>query len=533
MRAPHRPRLAAVAVAVLALASILALPVTEAAAQARGGTLKMSYPEPTHLNPAIVSGTPTGIPGVQLFAGLVLHDDKFQPQPYLAERWTISPDGRTYTFHLVKNATFHDGKPITSEDVKFSIETVKANHPFGVAMHRALEAVETPNPSTVVFRMSHPNPSFMSVVAPILLPVLPKHVYGTGDDIKKHPANQKPVGSGPFKFVEWQPGRHLILERFDKFFKPGRPYLDRVIFEYITDPAARLAAIETGAIHLLPYNYVGVGNLKRVEQLAHLGVTTKGYEAIGPLFWLEINLRKKELSDVRVRQALNHALDKQLILKDIFLGYGKVADGPLVSASPFYNPKIRRYEYSLDKANKLLDEAGYKRGADGTRFKLVLDFIPGTADTQSVGEYIREQAKKVGIDMTLRASPDFPTWAGRMGRWEFDLSLDAVFNWPDPVVGVERTYISSNIKQAVWTNVMGYNNPKVDELFAQAQREQTLEKRRAIYHQVQDVLTAELPIIWLSEIGYTTVWNKDYDGIPTNIWGTMSPFDTVHWKKAK
>src|SRR5215510_1862394 len=133
----------------LALVTGLLLAATSvpASAQARGGTLKVSYPEPTHLNPAIVSGTPTGIPGVQIFAGLVLHDDKFQPQPYLAERWTISPDARTYTFYL-RNATFHDGKPITSEDVKFSIETVKANHPFGPAMHRSFEAFETADPRT-------------------------------------------------------------------------------------------------------------------------------------------------------------------------------------------------------------------------------------------------------------------------------------------------------------------------------------------------------------------------------------------------
>jgi peptide/nickel transport system substrate-binding protein len=503
-----------------------------AAAQARGGTFKISYPEPTHLNPAIVSGTPTGIPGVQLFAGLILHDEKFQPQPYLAERWTVSPDGRAYTFHLVKNATFHDGKPVTSEDVKFSIEVVKANHPFGPAMHRSLEAVETPDPHTVVFRLSYPNPAFMQVIAPILLPVLPKHVYGTGD-IRKHPANLEPVGSGPFKFVEWQRGRHLILERNDKFFLAGRPYLDRIIFEYISDPAARVAAIETGAIHMMPYSYVGLGNIKRVEALPHLAVTTRGYEAIGPLTWIEINLRKKELSDVRVRQAIAHVLDKELIVKDILLGYPKVSDGPIHSGGLFYSPKLRRYEPSLDKANRLLDEAGYKRGPDATRFKLTLDFIPGSADLQSVAEYVREQCKKVGIDLALRNSPDFPTWAGRMGSWEFELSLDVVFNWPDPVVGVERSYISSNIKKAVWTNVMGYSNPKVDELFAQAQREQNFERRKAAYAQLQDILTAELPLIWLYEVGYFTVWNKDFDGLPMNVWGTMSPFHTVTWKKAK
>lgn len=116
------------------------------------------------------------------------------------------------------------------------------------------------------------------------------------------------MGAGP---------RHLILERNDKFFLAGRPHLDRIIFEYISDPAARVAAIETGAIHVMPYSYVGLGNIKRVEALPHLAVTTCGYEAIGPLTWIEINLRKKELSDVRVRQAIAHVLDKELIVEDI------------------------------------------------------------------------------------------------------------------------------------------------------------------------------------------------------------------------
>jgi peptide/nickel transport system substrate-binding protein len=234
-----------------------------------------------------------------------------------------------------------------------------------------------------------------------------------------------------------------------------------------------------------------------------------------------------------VRQALAHALDKNLIVKDILFGYGKIADGPLVSPGPFYNPKLRRYEYSLDKAQKLLDEAGYKRGADGTRFKLTLDFIPGSADLLAVAEYMREQYRQIGVDLTLRNSPEFPTWAGRMANWEYDLSLDVVFNYPDPVIGVERTYISSNIKKSVWSNTMGYANPRVDELFAKAQREQDFERRKALYHQVQDVLTAELPLIWINEVGYTTVWNKEFDGLPTNVWGTMSPFLDAYWKKAK
>ena len=217
----------------------------------RGGTFKIIYQEPTHLNMAIVSGTPTGVPGTQIFAGLLQFDEKFQPRPYLATKWDISPDGRTYTFHLQKGATFHDGKPITSADVAFSLETVTKNHPFGVAMFRAVDKVETSDPHVAVFKLKHPYPAFLAATHPLLLPIIPKHIYGEGE-IRKNPANIKPVGSGPFKFVEWKKGQHIILERNPNFFRKGQPYLDRIILEFITDPAARTVALETGATHFAP-----------------------------------------------------------------------------------------------------------------------------------------------------------------------------------------------------------------------------------------------------------------------------------------
>ena len=139
----------------------------------RGGTLKVLYMEPTHLNPAIVSGTPTGVPGTQIFAGLLQFDEKFQPRPYLATKWEVSPDGRTYTFHLQKGATFHDGKPITSEDVAFSLDIVSKNHPFGVAMFRAVDKVDTSDPHVAVFKLKHPYPAFLAATHPLLLPIQP------------------------------------------------------------------------------------------------------------------------------------------------------------------------------------------------------------------------------------------------------------------------------------------------------------------------------------------------------------------------
>jgi peptide/nickel transport system substrate-binding protein len=497
----------------------------------RGGTLKMIYQEPTHLNMAIVSGTPTGVPGLQIFAGLVQFDDDFKPRPYLAKKWEVSADGKDYTFYLEEGATFHDGKPITSEDVAFSLETVKANHPFGVAMFRAVDRIDITDPHRVIFHLKHPYPAFMAAMHPLLLPIIPKHIYGPGE-IRKNPANQKPVGSGPFKFVEWKRGQHIILERNDKFFRQGRPYLDRIILEFIPDSNARTVAMETGATHLISFSYINGDDALRLAKLPQFAMTQKGYEAIGSRTWFAVNLRKPPLNDKKVRKAIAHVLDRNFIVKEIFMGFGSPATAPFHHAGPFYNGKLPQYELNLNKANQLLDETGYKRKADGMRFSLNVDWIPNPA-YQAVCEYTREQLKKVGINANLRASPDFPGWASKISAWDFDLNFDSVFDYPDPVIGIERMFISKNIKNLIWTNTMGYNNPEVDRLFAEAQVEQNFAKRKNLYLKVQEILMDELPLIWLQEGGFFTFYNKEFEGIPMDVWGVLNPLDTVYWTKGK
>ncbi len=177
---------------------------------------------PRHFNGAVQSGIATGMISTQLFASPLRYDDKWNPQPYLAKSWEVAPDKLSVTLKLVTNAVFHDGHPLTAEDVAFSIGVIKANHPFQT-MLEPVSAVETPDPHTVVIRLSRPHPALLLAMSPGLMPILPKHVYGDGQDIKSHPANLKPVGSGPFKFVEYKQGEAVQLERFAKFFLEGRP----------------------------------------------------------------------------------------------------------------------------------------------------------------------------------------------------------------------------------------------------------------------------------------------------------------------
>ncbi|CZZ87322.1 extracellular substrate-binding protein%2Cfamily 5 [Bordetella ansorpii] len=521
MRTPNLRRLLAACGLALATAGA-------PAAHAAGGTLVVgSTAVPRHLDGAVQSGLATAMPSTQLFASPLRFDDKWNPQPYLAESWELSPDNRTLTLHLRKNAVFHDGQPVTSADVAFSLMAIKANHPFST-MLAPLEKVDTPDAHTAILRMSQPHPAILLAMSPALAPILPKHIYDDGTDLKNHPRNTKDVvGSGPFKLVEFVPGQRVVLERFDKFFLPGRPKLDRVIFNYMPDLSSLTLSLERGDIQMLPSLSSPV-ELRRLQGNPNLVVTDKGYEGIGAINWLAFNLRREPLSKLEVRQAIAHAVDRNFISKALHAGFSKPAIGPIVSGSPFAAKDLAPYALDLKKAAALLDAAGYPAKDGGERLKLTVDYIPGSDDQQkNVAEYLRSQLKKIGIAVEVRASADFPSWAKRIASGDFDMTMDNVFNWGDPVIGVARTYLSSNIKPIIWTNTQAYANPAVDKLLESAAVEPDPQRRKQLYVDFQKAVTHDLPILFINEVPYRTVTSKRVGNVPTSIWGPLAPYDEV------
>jgi len=524
------PRRHLITAACVAAAATLASPVA-AQEPKRGGTFVVgTHQAPRHLNGAVQSGIATAMPSTQLFASPLRFDDKWNPQPYLAESWKLAEDGMSLTLNLRKNAVFHDGKPVTSADVAFSIMAIKANHPFQT-MLGPVEKVDTPDAHTAIVRMSKPHPAIVLAMSPALCPILPKHVYGDGQDLKAHPRNSADVvGSGPFRFVEFKPGQRVVLERFDKFFLPGKPYLDKVIININPDTSTLMLGLERGDIQMLPFASVPT-DLRRLKDNAQMSLTPRGYEGIGPLNWLAFNLERKPLSDVRVRKAIAHAIDKNFVTKALMGGFATPADGPIVASSPFAVPDVVRYPLDLKKAAALLDEAGHKAGSNGERFKLTIHYLPGADDQQkTVAEYVRGQLKKIGIAVEVRPSADFPAWAKTMAAHDFDMSMDIVFNWGDPIIGVHRTYLSTNIRPIVWTNTQSYRNQQVDELLNTAGGLLDPTKRKAYYATFQKIVTDELPIQFINVIPYHTAASKKVGNVPASIWGPMSPYDEVYLK---
>jgi peptide/nickel transport system substrate-binding protein len=322
------------------------------------------------------------------------------------------------------------------------------------------------------------------------------------------------------------------MERFDGYFGKGHPLLDRVIIKEYKDPASLLLALERGEIDI----HTGIVDplqIERAKKAPNVFVQAHSGPAIGPIIWLAFNTKHPQLSDKRVRQAINYAIDKDFILKTLLGNVHKRAVGPIVSASPFHNPNVEHYKQDLAKAAALLDAAGLKVKADGTRFGLSVDAIPGVADMKVTQEYLKPALAKIGIDVTLRASPDFPTWARRVSTFEFDMTLDSVWNWGDPVIGVHRTWLSSNIRKGViWSNTQSYSNPRVDELLAQAGKEMDVAKRKALYQEFQKIVVDDCPVAFIQEVNFNVGYRTRVQNRPTSVWGLISPFDDMGVSKA-
>ena len=522
-------RVVRTSIATLLTAAMLALTSVTAGAQEKGGSMTYLSSNIPGLNP-LHSAFEVGLVSSQIFASLVRLGEDNRPIPYLAESYSISDDGLAYTFNLAKNATFHDGKPVTSADVAFSLGVVQKHHRFGPQMFGPVEKVETPDDHTVVFRLSKRHgPLLVAATTPRQLPIMPKHVYGDGD-FMKHPAHKSPVGSGPFVLKDFKTDQYYIVERNPNHFIEGLPHLDQIIYKLVKDKTARRIGLQRNEFQLADASGVmrltDIDEFKKVDHLALAEMKSVS----GSSIVLEFNNREGPLANKAVRQAIAYGIDRAYIADVLHAGYTKPSQGPLPFTNIFDNPDITGYPYDVDKANALLDEAGYPANDDGVRFELGLIYIgqPFRPDLNSVpGEYIAQTLKNIGIKVNQEPMAGFAAWGKRIAAWNFDMSL----NWPgdkvDPAVGVSRLYVCDNIKKQAYTNTSGYCNEEVDRIFAQAAEEADLDKRQALYDEVSKILIEEMPMNWLFDVVGQWFHHKDLY-LPAYGWGEA--WDLVYWK---
>ncbi len=351
---------------IIAVTMALALWVAPVAAQPAGTLVVGLVAEPVNLDPPQVTDLNSNRVGRRIVETLVTFpEESTQIVPGLAESWTISKDGLQYTFKLRRGITFHDGTPLNAEAVKFSIERqINPNHPayklgkypFANFFFGNVKAVEVLSEERVAFLLNEARASFIAVLAQGAASIVsPTAVMKWGPDYPTHP-----VGTGPFRFASWDRGQRVVLEKNPTYWKyPVK--VERVIYRPIVEDQARLTELLTGTLDVIvgvPADFVS-----QLEQNAKITLLKQ----VGAHVWyLGMNNQKKPFDDKRVRQALNYAVNKDAIVKDVLKGTGAASRGPVLPGTWGADPALKAYPYDPERAKKLLAEAGYPSGFSTT-----------------------------------------------------------------------------------------------------------------------------------------------------------------------
>jgi len=446
--------------------------------------------------------------------------------PRLATAWEAAADGRSVTFRLRKGVSWHDGQPFTAADVAFSaLEVWKKLQNLGRVVFANLEAVETPDPRTAIFRFAAPTPGqLIRNALPALTAVLPQHVF-SGTDIERNPSM---IGTGPFRYAEYRPGEYYRLTRNDAYWGRPRPWLDEVIFRVLPDRAAASNALQAGEIQLAAFSAVPLADLARIGRLPGMKVYANGYEGLTYQLIVEINHRRKELADVRVRRALAHAIDRDFVVNTIFLGYARASTGPVPRHDKtFYTADVPAYPYSPERANALLDEAGYPRGEGGTRFRLKLRPAPFFNETKQFGDYLRQALAKVGIDAVIVADDTPAHLKAVYTDHDFDIAVATPVYRNDPAISTTILYQSGLPAGVPFSNQYGYANPAVDALIQDAARTTNDAARAALYKTFQKTVVDDVALINVAEFSFITVTRDTVQNVSNNPrWAVSSWADT-------
>jgi peptide/nickel transport system substrate-binding protein len=486
-----------------------ALPGRQAFAQKQGGTLVLAFQTDIAVfNNIADSQFGAHMVSSNLFNMLVSLDTDLKPQPELAESWMFSDGGRTVAFRLRKGVHFHDGAPLTSADVKFTIEKAMPHHPRAKAFWLPIvEAVETPDELTAVIRMREPFApllSFLGVPTGGCM-ILPKHVFepyvGSREAfLKAPPTVSMPVGSGPFVFQEYVRGSHVSLVRNPNYWNAPKPYADRLVIRFISDENSRMVALEKGEIDFINSNIIPWDQVPRLRKDPRFKVLDVGEEGTAQLEYLVINGFRPTTGNPKVRQALAFAIDRAQIAALAAAGLANVANGIVHSKTGWaYSPVYEHYKPNPARARVLLDEAGFPMKGS-SRFSLSLSYATGIAPEAAAAEIIKQQLKPIGIDVNLSSYDR----ASAMGRVyidrNYDLFLQAIVSGPDPKMAVAPLYDANNRVPGVFTNSGNYENARVQEILRGEGAEQDVTKRGDMWKEIGRLVAQDVPLLPLYEL---------------------------------
>jgi len=430
-----------------------------------------------------------------VFNGLVRYDKNLKLEGELAESWEVSPDGKRITFHLRKGVRWHDGVPLTSDDVMFTYRRMidpRTPTAYGEDFKQVRRAT-APDPNTFVVEYSRP---FAPALASWGMHVLPRHLLEKYPDISKSPLNKKPVGTGPYRFVEWKTGEKVVFDANPDYFE-GKPYISRVITRVIPDQATMFLELKSGGVDIMtltPPQYVRQTETAEFKKsFNRYKYTASGYTYLG------FRLSHPFFKDKRVRQAIAHAADKKSLIDGVLLGLGQEATGPYKPGTWAYNPDVKKYPHDPLRAKALLAEAGWKEKdgvlvKDGRPFEFTVLTNAGNDARAKTAAILQQNLAEVGIRMQIRTVE----WAAFINEFIDKRKFDAVIlGWnitPDP----DQFDIWHSSKTGPKElNHVGFANPEVDRLLDEGRSTFDLEKRKKAYFRIQEILAEEQPYVFL------------------------------------
>ncbi|MDQ7826307.1 MAG: peptide-binding protein [Candidatus Eremiobacteraeota bacterium] len=462
--------------------------------------------DPMYLNPVIASEMSSMTVNSLVFNTLVKYNEKMEIVPDLAESWESSPDGTRWTFRLREGVTWHDGAPFTSEDVRFTFE--KLYEPSTNTFNRGLfqvdgkdPVVEAPDSRTIKFTLPAPfSPFFANLTQ---MGIVPAHVL-KGQDINRCAFNWHPVGTGPFRFKEWRSSERIYLEAHKGYFL-GCPRLRGMVFSIIPSAESRRIALMTGTVDI---SNLSTEDLRAVKDMKN--ITLYQWEQF-VYYYVGFDLTKEIFQDVKVRKAINYAIDKEKIVKAVLQGTGRAATGPIPLPSWAYSDRVERYGYDPAKAGRLLDEAGWKKGKDGIRsregmkLEFKLYYPSGNPLCEKAAVFIQAFLHDAGIKADLRAT-EFSALINLCNPGQFDaVILDWVENF-DPDCYTE--WHSSQMGDK-GMNFMSYSNPSVDKVLEEARKTADQARRKELYRQFQEKIVEDAPYVFLwNPYGIVAVSNR-------------------------
>jgi peptide/nickel transport system substrate-binding protein len=465
--------------------------------------------EPVALDPAQVTDLNSNRVGRRVVETLVAFaDESTQIVPGLAESWTISKDGLTYTFKLRKGIAFHDGTPFNAAAVKFSIERqISPEHPanklgkypFAAYFFGNVKAVEVMDETTVRFVLKEPRASFLAVMtAGAASVVSPTAAMKSGQDYAV-----SPVGTGPFKFASWDRGQRVVLEKNASYWRyPVK--VDRVIFRPVTEDQARLTELLTGALDLIvgtPPDFVA--------QLENHPKVTLQKQVGAHVWYLGFNNTKKPFDDKRVRQALNYAVNKDSIVRDVLKGTGSVSKGPVLPGTWGDEAGLKPFPYDPERAKKLLAEAGLPSGFSTTLW--VPESGSGMQSPVAMSTIIQSNLKAVGVNVTLQTM-EWGTFLAKLRTKEQDMfALSWMAGSEDPDL-VMYPLLHSSQWTPVGPNRAMYKNTRFDEVLSQARQVTDQAKRAELYREAQRLLHDDPPWIFIDHEVQTAAFAKRVQG---------------------